>query len=97
MIPEVSLLEQVKRYEEPALIEVYDRYSPEIFRYASRLLGDRDLAEDCVSDTFSRFLTALKHGNGPQQHLRAYLYRVAHNWITDHYRRNQFVTTELEP
>jgi len=26
-------------------------------------------------------------GAGPKQHLRAYLYRVAHNWITDHYRR----------
>ncbi len=70
-----------------ALESVYDRYSPGLYRYAMRLLGDERLAEDCVSETFVRFLKALRAGAGPQDHLQAYLYRIAHNWITDSYRR----------
>jgi RNA polymerase sigma-70 factor (ECF subfamily) len=52
-----------------------------------RLLGDECLAEDCVSETFSRFLKSLHAGHGPDVHLQAYLYRIAHNWITDLHRR----------
>lgn len=94
---ETELLELVRDYDEQALCEVYDLYSPGIYRYAVRLLGDSDLAEDCVSETFSRFLYALKQGHGPRQYLQAYLYRVAHNWITDYYRRQAPVTTEIDP
>jgi RNA polymerase sigma-70 factor (ECF subfamily) len=97
MITEQALLQRARRFDEPALIEVYDRFSPGLYRYAMRLLGDVNLAEDCVAETFSRFLFALKHGKGPSQHLQAYLYRVAHNWITDHYRRQPPPPVELEP
>ena len=83
-----QLLERVHRFDEQALTEVYDLFSPSIFRYAVRLLGDSNLAEECIAETFYRFLKALHHGNGPKDHLQAYLYRVAHNWITDTYRRN---------
>ncbi len=87
MIREERLLAMVNQFDEQALVEVYDRYSPELYRYAVRMLGDQDLAEECVAETFSRFLGALKRGSGPRQCLRAYLYRIAHNWITDMYRR----------
>ena len=69
------------------LIAIYEEFNPGIYRYAVRLLGDVALAEDCVSETFSRFLAAIQRGGGPQENIRAYLYRVAHNWITDHFRR----------
>jgi len=82
------LIERLHNLDEDALGEVYDRYSPELFRYAWRLLGDADLAEECVAETFSRFLQALARQNGPVQSVRAYLYRIAHNWVTDYYRRN---------
>jgi RNA polymerase sigma-70 factor, ECF subfamily len=96
MIPESSLLEHAHRFEEDALAEIYDRYSPGIYRYAMRLLGDVTVAEDCVADTFSRFLVALRNRQGPREHLQAYLYRVAHNWITDHYRRQPPPSLPLE-
>jgi RNA polymerase sigma-70 factor (ECF subfamily) len=89
MINDDELLVRVHRFEESALVEVYDRFSQGIYRYARRILGDEDLAEDCVSETFSRFLQVIKRRKGPEKHLQAYLYRTAHNWITDHYRRHK--------
>jgi RNA polymerase sigma-70 factor (ECF subfamily) len=83
-----DLLQRARLLEEAALAEIYDRWSDDLYRYAMRLLGDSDLAEDCVAETFRRLLHALNRGGGPTQHLRAYLYRVAHNWITDHFRAN---------
>ncbi len=92
----LDLLKQAKSFDLQALGEVYDRYSPGLYGYAFRLLGDASLAEDCVAETFSRFLQALKAGRGPQDYLQAYLYRIAHNWITDQYRRQPPPSLSLE-
>ena len=84
---EQDLLNSARAFDTQSLAEIYDCYSPGLYAYAMRLLGDACLAEDCVSETFSRFLKALHARQGPEMHLQAYLYRIAHNWITDHYRR----------
>src|SRR4030042_4230499 len=84
--PEKVILEQAKRFDAQALEEIFDRYSPGIFRYAYRLLGDTEIARECMAETFSRFLTALKRESGPENYLQEYLYRIAHNWSTDYYR-----------
>jgi RNA polymerase sigma-70 factor (ECF subfamily) len=77
-----------KGIPEPAAAALYDRYSTGLYRYAFRLLGDSSAAEDCVSETFSRLLKALREGRGPKDYPQAYLYRIAHNWITDRFRRS---------
>ena len=89
IMDEPDLLRRARQFDEDALAEIYDALSPAIYAYAMRLMGDVDLAEDCVAETFSRFLLALRNGGGPSDHLKAYLYRMAHNWITDQYRRRR--------
>lgn len=84
---EKELLRAALRFEQKALAQIYDLYSPELYRYAARFLGDPSVAEDCVADTFSRFLKAIHAKRGPKDYLKAYLYRIAHNWIADYYRR----------
>jgi RNA polymerase sigma-70 factor (ECF subfamily) len=84
--PDQALLERAKRFETQALEEIFDTFSPGIYRYAFRLLGDAELARECMAETFSRFLSALKRDSGPDRYLQAYLYRIAHNWVTDYYR-----------
>ena len=73
--------------DKQALLQLYRDHSPGIYRYAYRMLGDQGLAEDCVSDTFTRYLQLLRNGRRLEGNLQAYLYRVAHNWVVDHYRR----------
>jgi RNA polymerase sigma-70 factor, ECF subfamily len=91
---EQELLELASELNTAALAEIYDTYSPGLYRYAARLLGDPDLAEDCVAETFTRFLKSIEKGKGPRDHLQAYLYRIAHNWIVDLYRDHE-ATFEL--
>jgi len=95
VISEQELLTQAGQFDTRALTEIYDFYSPRLYRYAMHLLGDDNAAEDCVSETFSRFLKALQSGKGPRDYLQAYLFRTAHNLVVDHYRR-QPLTEELD-
>lgn len=83
---EQDLLRLASQLDVQALAEIYDRYSPVLYSYAVRLLSDASLAEDCVAETFTRFLKSLQNHQGPRDHLRAYLYRITHNWIVDFYR-----------
>ncbi len=93
---EQGLLRRAASFEGEALVEIYDRFSPGLYRYAVRLLGDANLAEDCVSETFTRFLNVLATRRGPKDHLQAYIYRVAHNWITDHFRRPTLPVEDID-
>lgn len=96
MATEKQLLAEARQWKKAALEEIYDTYSPGLYRYAWRLLGSENAAEDCVADTFERFLKALKKGGGPKNYLQAYLYRVAHNWVSDFYRKGIPNTYELD-
>jgi RNA polymerase sigma-70 factor, ECF subfamily len=91
-----DLLKRARHYDQDALAEIYDTFSPRLFRYAWRLTGQEDLAEECMAEVFGRFLSALNSGGGPQEHLQAYLYRIAHNWVTDQYRRQPPPPLNLE-
>lgn len=90
-----ALLQGARRFDEESLVEVYDCYSAGLYRYALRLLGNEDLAEECVAETFQRLLLALKAGRGPQRAIKPYLFRVAHNWMTDFYRNKTPVEVAL--
>lgn len=93
---EKQLLQRAREFDLTVLAEIYDSYSPKLYAYALRLLGDPNQAEDCVAETFQRLLNAFRDGKGPQQNLKPYLYRVAHNWIMDQYRRQPIPPLSLE-
>jgi len=96
LFSEQAILIKARSFDQQALGTIYDAYSSGLYRYAMRLLGNQSLAEDCVADTFTRFLQALHGKQGPDFYLKAYLYRIAHNWITDYYRRMVPETLELD-
>lgn len=90
MTTEKEILKLARKFDPVVLADIYDKFSPGLYRYAMRLMGDPELAEECVADTFSRLLQAFNARKGPHEYLQAYLYRIAHNWIVDHYRNKQF-------
>jgi RNA polymerase sigma-70 factor (ECF subfamily) len=78
--------ERTQDYSQDLLVQIYESYNEEIYRYAYRLLGEYQTAEDCVAETFSNFLLGIRKNRRPIENVRAYLYKMAHNWVVDFYR-----------
>ena len=95
MTDEHILLERAKRYDEQALGELYNRYAPRIYAYIYRRVGDAHLAEDLTADVFVRIIRAIQAEHFWHTSFQAWLYRIAHNVVVDHYRR-QPAERELE-
>lgn len=68
------------RRQERFFHEVY----PSLYRYCFRLTGDADVAEDAAQEAFVRLFEREPDGERPS--LRAWLYRVATNFVRDRAR-----------
>lgn len=88
MTSERALLERAGQYDRAALGELYDLYAPRIYAYMYLRVGDPCLAEDLTGDVFVRVMQALRNRRGWNVSFRAWLYRIAHNLVVDHYRRS---------
>lgn len=67
--------------------ELYERYYPDVFRFALFLTGDRSRAEDLAADTFVRAWTARDRIQIPT--VRSYLLTIARNLHRDALRRER--------
>jgi RNA polymerase sigma-70 factor, ECF subfamily len=70
---EKSTLESIPP-DKKALKDLYDAHALELFSFARRLLGDANLADDVIQETFIRVYQSKQ-----QKPSRAYLFRAAHN------------------
>ncbi len=81
-----TLLRQLNQGDPDALRRIYARYKRDLFTVAVSLLGDIDLAEDCLQDVFVR----LAESTGPmrvKRNLKAYLATCVVNRARDRVRR----------
>lgn len=69
-----------------------------VYRYLRRRLPDKAHAEDLTQETFLRFLQSPPPVSDPAP-VRAWLLRVAHNLVVDHYRaqRNEIPLDQADP
>ena len=84
---EAALRERAAALEPAALGEIYDAYAGKIYSYLYHRTGDSSVAEDLCGDVFIRMLEAITAGRAWTSSLQGWLYRIAHNLIIDHYRR----------
>ncbi len=70
--------------------ELYERYYPELKRYAAGMSKNNEKAEDAVQEVFLKALqnTPVFEELGPNQR-RAWLYRALKNELCDRYRREK--------
>ena len=83
--PELIALAQ--RGNEDAIGALYDAHCQAVFRYFKSRSGDQQTAEDLTGEVFRRMLTGLPQYRGVDLPFRAWLFRIAHNLLVDHYRR----------
>jgi RNA polymerase sigma-70 factor (ECF subfamily) len=66
---------------------IYQKYAPQVHRFALFLCGEAMLADDITSETFVRAWTA--RGKIREATVKAYLFTIARNLYRDHLRRNR--------
>ena len=69
------------------LRELYRRYAPELFGFATNALGDRELAEEVVQDVFAQVWRRAEQYDQRRASVRTWLYAIARNRIIDARRR----------
>ena len=68
-----------------AFERLYGRHRTRLYRYFLRQLRDAALADDFFQDTWQKVIAA-RHEWRPDAPFAAWLYRIAHNRLGDHWR-----------
>lgn len=89
---EHGLLARARLHDSDTLALIFDTYYAAIFRYIYVRVGHKETAEDLAAHVFQRLLAHLHDGRGPEQFLKAWLFRVAENLIIDEARRGALRT-----
>ena len=89
----IALISAAQRGDPKAYDQLYNLYSDKLFRYLYLRLGEREPAEDLAAEVFVRLVRVLPryriNSARPVAAFSAWLYRIAANLLTDHYRRQR--------
>jgi len=82
-----DLVEQAKQGDSAAFGELYDFFFDRIYRYIFYRVGMEVDAEDLTEEVFLKALQAIKRFEWRGLPFSAWLFRIAHNSVTDHFRK----------
>jgi len=67
--------------------KIYDQYVEQIYRFVFLKVSSQEIAQDICSEVFLRGWQAFEVKNKEIKNIRAFLYRIAKNLVTDFYRK----------
>jgi len=82
------LLERAGEGDQAAFLGLYERHRNAVFRFAYRLLGSVEMAEDITHDCFLSLIRKPENFNPARASLRTYLYSAARNLSMKHFRNS---------
>ncbi|HYK22635.1 MAG TPA: RNA polymerase sigma factor [Pyrinomonadaceae bacterium] len=80
------LLQTAVSGDQAAFLELYDRYREPIFRFAYRLLGSVEIAEDVTHDCFLSLIRKPENFRPERASLKTYLFAATRNLALKHFR-----------
>lgn len=83
---DIEAVRRAQKGDVEAVGHLYDAYQESIFRYVWSRVRDRQTAEDLTGEIFARLVTHLPTYREQDVPFRAWLYRIAHNLVVDHFR-----------
>jgi len=84
---EAEIVERAKT-DDKAFAVLYNHYFPKIYGYIFKRVGNHQIAEDLVSQTFLKVFTNLKNYEFQGYSFSCWLYQIATNNLIDHYRQS---------
>lgn len=89
ILPDRTLLASAIQGDAEAFGDFYERYMDEVQRYIFYRVADRLDAEDLTETVFLKAWESLPNSESTIVNPRAWLYRIAHNAVVDHYRTSR--------
>ena len=87
-INEPALVMRAQRLDAEDWSTIYDQYYPRVYAFIMARVCDAMLAEDLAADVFVNALRAIAAYEERGVGFAAWLFRIAHNRLIDHYRRS---------
>lgn len=84
---ETQLVRNAKNGDQQAFEEIFNRCQPAIFRYFHFRLQDTTEADDLTGEVFVRMVEKIKSYDDQGRPILAWLYTIARNLLTDHFRK----------
>ncbi len=88
LMTDEELLSSASRGDEAAFLELYQRHRDPVFRFAFRMLGSIEPAEDIAHDCFLSLITKPEKFDSSRAPLRTYLYGTVRNLAMQSLRRS---------
>jgi RNA polymerase sigma-70 factor (ECF subfamily) len=85
---EQSLVLKAQQKDSKAFSELYEAYFDKIYRYILLKTGNQSDAEDMTQQVFLKALKSLPSYKYQEVPFSAWLYRIAHNQMVDHFRKS---------
>lgn len=86
---EQQLIRKAQRGDKQAAAALYRAHVDAVYRYLSFRVESAETAEDLTADVFLRMVEGLPTYQDQGVPLLAWLYRIAHARLVDHYRRSR--------
>ena len=94
VIPDETLMQQVKQGDLRKASDLFDRYHKQLYNFFVKITFDRDLGHDLVQNVFLRMIKYRKTYN-ENKAFRSWIYQVARNVYADHARKNKVLVADL--
>lgn len=95
-VEEQRLLAEAQRGDPDAFAALYREHVQTIYRYVYYRVNNPQIAEDLTADVFTRAIEGLPRYRDTGTPFLAWLYRIAHARVVDHYRRQDRRPTESD-
>lgn len=88
---DIAVIERARNGDDEAFVLIYEHYSPLLYRYIFRLVGNQELADDITQETFLKAFQNIRTID-KDSNISAWLYRIASNACFDVLRRRKLIT-----
>lgn len=83
---QAQIIEKLDRTLGETFAGLYEQYLPKVYRYISYRITDISTAEDLTSVVFEKALTKLKSYRPEKARFSTWIFTIARNTLTDHFR-----------
>jgi RNA polymerase sigma-70 factor (ECF subfamily) len=94
-VSDEDLLARIAQSDSTALATLYERYARVVYGLALRMLGNRELAEDLVQETFWRVWRRSSTFHRERGRVAPWVLGIAHNLAIDELRRQRLRPTPV--